>query len=44
MRALVRLIPGLERRSDLRAPAGIFDRVRAESSGDRPAQDPPSET
>jgi anti-sigma factor RsiW len=29
MRALLRLIPGIEGREAVRAPAGIFDRVRS---------------
>lgn len=34
MRALLRLIPALEGREVMRAPAGIFDRVRSSGAGD----------
>jgi hypothetical protein len=34
MRALLRLIPAIEGREIVRAPAGIFDRVRAGGAGD----------
>lgn len=33
MYALVRLIPGIESREDIRAPAGIFDRMRSAGAG-----------
>jgi anti-sigma factor RsiW len=33
MRALLRLIPAIEGREIVRAPAGIFDRVRSGSAG-----------
>jgi hypothetical protein len=33
MRALVRLIPGIEGSEIIRAPAGIFDRVRSAGVG-----------
>jgi anti-sigma factor RsiW len=45
MRALLRLIPGLEGPAAIRAPAGIFDRVRSsgtESTDDDGAPTPPS--
>jgi Putative zinc-finger len=45
MRALLRLIPGLEGPAAIRAPAGIFDRVRSsgtESTDDFGAPAPPS--
>ena len=35
MRALLRLVPGLEDGEPVRAPAGIFDRVRAAAAGQR---------
>ena len=41
MRALVRLIPGTEGRDIIRAPAGIFGRVRSAGVG-RGHGDPPS--
>jgi hypothetical protein len=34
MRALLRLIPAIEGREIVRAPGGIFDRVRAGGAGD----------
>ena len=33
MRALLRLLPGIEGRDTVRAPAGIFDRVRSGDAG-----------
>ena len=45
VRALLRLIPGLEGPAAIRAPAGIFDRVRSsgtESTDDDGAPPPPS--
>jgi anti-sigma factor RsiW len=33
IKALLRLIPGIDGRSEIRAPAGVFDRVRAEAAG-----------
>jgi anti-sigma factor RsiW len=41
MRALVRLIPGIEGREIIRAPTGIFDRVRS-AAADGGHGDPPS--
>lgn len=38
IKALLRLIPGLDGRGEVRAPAGVFDRVRAEATG--PPSDP----
>jgi Putative zinc-finger len=35
MRALLRLIPGVEDANPVRAPAGIFDRVRAAAGEER---------
>jgi hypothetical protein len=42
MRALVHMIQGLDGLAGIRAPAGIFDRVRAAGAGGRPGGASPS--
>jgi hypothetical protein len=43
MRALLRLIPAIEGREIVRAPAGIFDRVRSGGAGDPGGDGAPAE-
>jgi hypothetical protein len=42
MRALLRLIPGIEGREATRAPAGIFDRVRSDGTDSTDDDDAPA--